>query len=61
MSNELVPPRAYHKTEKITAKVSQIDWESKHVFVTYPNPDGGIRIGDFWSFDEIELIKENKE
>lgn len=56
MSEELKAPRARQKTENITAEVSQIDWESRHVFVTYPNPDGGVRIGDFWSFDDCEIF-----
>ena len=56
MSNEPKPPMAFNKSEGIRAKVEQIDWGSNSVFVTYPNPDGGMRIGDFWQFDECEIF-----
>lgn len=55
MSNELMPPMAFNKEEGIRAVVEQIDWGSNSVFVTYPNPDGGVRIGDFWDFGECEI------
>ena len=56
MSNEPKPPMAFNKSEGIRAKVEQIDWGSRTVFVTYPNPDGGVRIGDFWDFSVCEIL-----
>ena len=56
MSNELLPPMAFNKSEGIRAEVKQIDWASHSVFVTYPHPDGGMRIGDFWDFSECEIF-----
>ncbi len=56
MSNEPKPPMAFNKSEGIRAEVQQIDWGSHSVFVTYPNPDGGMRIGDFWDFSECEIL-----
>ena len=47
--------RAWHKKKKVMAIVSQIDWESKHVFVVFKTDELKMDEGDFWAFDDIIL------
>lgn len=54
MSDKLLPPRAFNKKQKITATVEQIDWQSRHVFVTFVNSNGD-KEGDFWAFNECDI------
>lgn len=56
MENRPKPPIAINKASKVRAEVRQIDWGSHSVFVTFPNPDGDIDIGDFWDFDECDIF-----